>query len=148
MSNRTYICVECRTAKRAEAAGGLKTELRCSSCGGALWELSHRWRIPKKTDKKAWAELAEIVAQSRPQREAFIKRRGEDKLAKIDREIEDFSSRKPSKQRDEILKELAHERDQVIRKYFGGGIELEPVTQTNSEQGVAYNTDPQVGSLV
>ena len=77
----------------------------------------------------------EIVAQSRPQREAFIKRRGEDKLAKIDRQIEAFSSRKASKQRDEILNDLAHERDQVLRKYFDGGIELEPVTQTNSEQG-------------
>ena len=135
MSNRTYICADCRTAKRAEAAGGLNTDLRCSSCGGELWELSHRWRIPKKTDKKAWAELAEIVAQSRPQRDAFIKRRGEDKLAKIDRQVEAFSARKPSGQRDEILKDLAHEREQVLRKYFDGGIELELATPTNSEQG-------------
>ena len=76
-----------------------------------------------------------IRDRGRPQREAFIKRRGEDKLVKIDRQIEAFFSRKPSKQRDEILKDLAHEREQVLRKYFDGGIELEPVTQNNSEQG-------------
>lgn len=124
MSNRTYICVECRTARRAEAAGGLKTRIRCSSCGGALWELSHKWRIPKKTDKKAWEELAEIVSQSRPTRDAFIKRRGEDKLAEIDRQVEAFTARKPSKQRADILKDLAHERAQVLRMYFDGGVDL------------------------
>lgn len=107
MSNRTYICTACRSAKRAEAAGGLKTDLRCSSCGGVLWELSHRWRIPKKTDNRGWAELAEIVAESGPAREAFITRRGKDKLAKIDRQIEAFSARKPSEQREAILKELS-----------------------------------------
>ena len=137
MSNRAYICTACRTAKRAEAAGGLKTDLRCSSCGGTLWELSHRWRIPKKTDKKGWAELAEIVAQSGPAREAFIIRRGRDKLAKIDRQIEGFSARKPSDQREAILKELSHERRQILKKYFDGGIDLEPPPsgcKTNSEQ--------------
>ena len=125
MSNRTYICVECRTAKRAEATGGLKTDLRCSSCGGSLWELSHRWRIPKKTDKKGWEELAGIVAQSRPARDAFIKRRGESKLAEIDRKIESFSARKPSEQREKILKDLSHERSQVLRQYLDGGVELD-----------------------
>ena len=129
MSNRTYICVECRTAKRAEAAGGLKTDLRCSSCGGPLWELSHRWRIPKKADKKGWEELAEIVAQSRPARDAFIKARGKSKLAEIDRQIEAFSARKPSEQREKILKDLAHERSQVLWQYLDGGVELDSSPQ-------------------
>jgi hypothetical protein len=142
VSNRTYICTACRSAKRAEAAGGLKTDLRCSSCGGTLWELSHRWRIPKKTDKKAWAELAEIVAQSGPAREAFIMRRGHDKLATVDHLIEAFSARKPSDQREAALKELSHERRQILRMYFEGGIDLEPSSSggtTNSEQDASSN---------
>lgn len=126
MSNRTYICTQCRTARRAEAAGWLKTELRCASCTGPLWELSHRWRIPRKTDAKGWAELAEIVASSGPAREAFIKRRGEELLAKIDREIAAFSARKSSGQREAILKDLQHKRDEVLRKYSLGGVPLEP----------------------
>jgi hypothetical protein len=120
----------------------LKTDLRCSSCGGTLWELSHRWRIPKKTDKKAWAELAEIVAQSAPSREAFIMRRGHDKLAKIDRQIEAFSARKPSDQREAMLRELPHERRQILRMYLDGEIDLEPsssVATTNSEQDARSN---------
>ena len=123
---------------RAEAAGGLKTDLRCASCAGPLWELSRKWRIPRKADTKGWAELAEIVAQIRPSREAFIRRRGEDLLVKIDRQIEAFSARKPSSQREKILKDLAHERDQVLRKYSVGGVLLEPKRlsdeTTNTEQ--------------
>ena len=126
MSNRTYICTQCRTARRAEAAGWLKTDLRCASCTEPLWELSHRWRIPRKTDTKGWAELAEIVASSRPERESYIKRRGEDLLRKLDRQMAAFSARKPSSQRDEILKDLQHERDEVLRKYAVGGASLEP----------------------
>ena len=74
MSNRTYICVECRTSKRAEAAGGLETPLRCSSCGGGLWELSHKWRIPKKTDDKAWHELKAIVTDAKPVRKERVQK--------------------------------------------------------------------------
>ncbi len=126
MSNRTYICTQCRTARRAAAAGWLKTDLRCASCTGPLWELSHRWRIPRKTNAKGWAELSEIVASSGPAREAFIKRRGEELIAKIDREFKAFSARKPSSQRETILKELEHERNEVLRKYSVGGVQLEP----------------------
>ena len=142
MSNRTYICTKCRTSKRAEAAGGLKTELRCMSCGGELWELSHKWRIPRKADKKAWAELAEIVAQSGPARQEFITRKGEEIVAKIDRQIEAFSSRKPSDQRDVLLKDLAHERREAIRKYFGNEYDSESAPhsiETQSEQAAPRN---------
>jgi len=129
MSNRTYICTQCHTAKRAEAAGCLNTDFRCASCSGPLWELSHKWRIPRKSDTKGWAELAEIVALSGPSREAFIKRRGESLLGKIDRQIAAFSARKPSSQREEILKDLAYERKQLLRKYSVGGVQLEPKKQ-------------------
>lgn len=125
MSNRTYICTQCRTARRAEAAGWLKTDLRCASCTGPLWELSHRWRIPRKADTKGWAELAEIVASSAPARESFIKRRDKELLSKLDRKMAAFSARKPSSRRDAILKDLQHERDEVLRKYAVGGVSLE-----------------------
>jgi len=69
-------------------------------------------------------------------------RRGHDKLAKIDRQIDAFSARKPSDQREVILKELSHERRQILKKYFDGGIDLEPSpssSATNSEQAVDGN---------
>ena len=119
MSNRTYICTRCRSARRAEAAGGLQTELRCASCGGPLWELGPRWHIPRKTDAKGWAE------RNRPARESFLQRRGLDLLGKIDREIAAFSARKPSSQREAILKDLQHERNEALRNYSVGGVQLE-----------------------
>lgn len=126
MSNRTYICTQCRTARRAEAAGWLKTDLRCACCTGPLWELSQRWRIPRKTDTKGWAELAEIVTRSTPARESFVRKRGEDLLRKLDREIAAFSARKPSDQREAMLKDLEKERLRVLNKYSVGGVPLEP----------------------
>ena len=138
MSNRTYICADCRTARRAEAAGGFATSLRCSTCQGPLWELSHKWRIPKKSDINAWAELKEAVETSRPYRDAFIRRRGEDALKKVDRQIEAFSKRKPSSQREEILHDLRKERANILKRYFG---EDDPQLATkSSEQNVDLNT--------
>ena len=63
MSNRNYICFECRTAKRADAAYGLKTDYRCSSCQGELCELPWRWRIPKKTDDTGWKKLKKMMSE-------------------------------------------------------------------------------------
>ena len=116
----------------------MKTDLRCAACGGPLWELSHRWRIPKKDDKVAWAELAETVARSKPAREAFITRQGNTLLSKIDRQIEAFSARRPSAQREAILKDLAKERADLVRRYTGGAdhqSDCPAENKTSTEQG-------------
>jgi len=52
MSSRTYICIDCRFSKRAEANYGLNTDFRCPTCHNELWELEWKWRIPKKNDDK------------------------------------------------------------------------------------------------
>jgi hypothetical protein len=119
MSNRTYICTDCRTARRAPSTGGLQTGLRCRCCSGPLWELSHRWRIPKSTDQKAWKELCEMVAGQRPCRERYIRSCGEYRLREIDRQVTHFSVRRPSKKRDDALKDLENQRASVLRLYFG-----------------------------
>ena len=118
MSNRTYICVECRTSKRAEAAGGLETPLRCSCCGGSLWELSHKWRIPKKVDDRAWLELRKIVADSKPVRKEQVQKRGSDFLRRIDWQIGVVSAQKDSQRRQSTLKKLQRERADVLLRYF------------------------------
>jgi len=63
MSKRTYICLECRTTKRAEAAYGLDTDFRCSQCQRSLFELPWQWRIPKKTDDAGWKKLRKVVSE-------------------------------------------------------------------------------------
>jgi hypothetical protein len=77
MSNRTYICVECRSARRAGAAYGLVTPLRCAGCGASLWELSHKWRIPRKSDIEGWDELKRIVNKEEPARLRYLNVPGE-----------------------------------------------------------------------
>ena len=117
MSNRTYICLPCRTSRRAEAAYGLKTELRCAQCGDSLWELEWRWRIPQKNDDKGWRELEEKVARDAaewlPRRAAL----GAEKLAELDRKIENVRLSRPSESRDRRLKKLIAERSTTKRKY-------------------------------
>jgi len=120
MSNRTYICTDCRTARRAPSTGGLQTSLRCRFCSGPLWELSHRWRIPKSTDVKAWKELREMVARQLPCRERYIRSCGEYRIREIDRQAKHYAGRKPSKKRDDALKDLENQRARVLWLYFQG----------------------------
>ncbi|WP_395746657.1 hypothetical protein [Prosthecobacter sp.] len=126
MSQRTYICLPCRSTRRAEAAGGLKTPLRCASCAGPLWELSPETCVPRKSDSKAWKKLAAAVSRCAPARQSLLRRRGLALLRKIDQETQAFSARDPSAQREAILKDLKHEREMLLQKYAAGGVHLEP----------------------
>jgi len=57
MSNRTYVCLDCRTSRRAVSAYGQQHDLRCSSCKHGLTELPWKRRIPVKDDDKGWRDL-------------------------------------------------------------------------------------------
>ena len=117
MSSRTYVCTRCRTSRRAPAAYGLNTELRCSICSGPLWELEWRWRIPRKTDDKAWRDLDAKVAHDASIRIPRRRRRGESIIQKLDRQIEGTSRRKDSLAKMKKLKKLRHDRAHTIHDY-------------------------------
>lgn len=83
MSNRTYICVACRTTARRQARYGVNAvSVRCPECQTEMWSLCWRWRIPRKTDDFGWRELAEKVSSDSQARAGF-----EDTLT---RKIEDL----------------------------------------------------------
>lgn len=117
MSKRTYICPDCRTAKRAETAHGLNTNYRCSQCQGVVVELPWRWRIPKKNDDDGWKELRKFVAEIErdwlPRRNA----RGKALLAMLDVQIETISRRKDSEAKDSKLKYLRWKRKEIENGY-------------------------------
>ena len=117
MSNRTYLCIKCRTSKRAEARYGLNSNFRCSNCQQDLWELEWRWRIPKKTDDKAWKELEEkVISES----EEWLKRRteiGQEKIEKIERLIIHFEKQKDSERKYKKLKSVKTEIETIKKKY-------------------------------
>lgn len=87
MSARTYICIACRWSRRAEAAYGLNTSLRCPTCNGALWELEWQWRIPRKTDDRGWKELAAKVSRDAAVIVPRRQRVGAATVAKLDEQI-------------------------------------------------------------
>ena len=117
MSKRSYVCVACRTTRRAEATGGRRTELRCSSCSGPLWELEWRWRIPPRRDEKGWKELGEKIARDSaewlPRREKL----GRELVEELDRRIANITRQKDSAVKIARLKKLHHERQQAIHDY-------------------------------
>src|SRR6266699_2818520 len=57
MSNRTFVCLDCRTSHRAAAVYGKPHNLRCASCKLGLTELPWERRIPKKHDDRGWKDL-------------------------------------------------------------------------------------------
>src|SRR6218665_2938024 len=118
MSARTYVCVPCRWARRAEAAYGLVKHLRCPSCRGALWELSKRWRIPPKRDDQGWKELA--VKVERDSADWLIRRKslGEAKIAGIDMKIASLANQKMSPRKSLAMKRLTEARVRVRATYF------------------------------
>ena len=117
MSNRTYVCCSCRTARRATAAYGLKTALRCSKCRGPLWELDRRWRIPKKHDVDAWADLEMNVLRDEARWSRSLRIIGERKAADLDRKLTAAQNSKDSKRKVTTLSRLTRERKKVSQQY-------------------------------
>jgi len=118
MSSRTYICLTCRWARRAEAAYGLKTGLRCRVCHESLWELDSCWRIPSKTDDNGWKDLSAKVARDA---DVFIPRRhrmGITRIANLDQQITALQNRPETERNTARLKKLHRERRETIKRYI------------------------------
>jgi hypothetical protein len=117
VSSRSYVCTSCRTSRRAPAAYGRTTDFRCSICGGPLWELEWRWRIPRQADDKGWRELAEKVAADAKR---WLPRKvatGLDELKKLDRMIATTVRQKDSEKKTKKLRVLKNERKRVVHDY-------------------------------
>ncbi len=118
MSNRSYVCIKCRTSRRAGASGGLKTSLRCSLCSGPLWELEWRWRIPKKDDDKGWKELSDKVAVDSSKWLPHRRQIGEHRLQEIDKAIQALEKRKPTATTTDEVRKLRNQRTKIVARYY------------------------------
>jgi hypothetical protein len=117
MSNRTYVCLDCRTAKRAEAAYGLVADYRCSSCGKPLSELGWRRRIPRKTDGKGWKELQAYLHEIDNSWGPYRTRIGMYKLNKINRIISSTQAQRSAKDKEKKIKKLKFKRQTTAKKH-------------------------------
>ncbi len=121
MSNRTYICTDCRYSKRADASYGLNHDLRCPECQQPLHELEWRWRIPKKNDEKGWKELSKKVHVEKIEWSVARNKIREKKLEKIDRTISSVELHKESDRKTRKLKELNSQRTRIQKSYTEPG---------------------------
>ena len=55
MHNDNYVCFECRIVRKGNGSCDCHRPLVC---------VSHKWRFPKKRDKKGWARIKELVMQN------------------------------------------------------------------------------------
>ena len=60
MSNRTYVCFDCRTTDRASAD---RITRNCRQCRKAAAQVHYKFRIPKRNDDKGWADLESRVRE-------------------------------------------------------------------------------------
>ena len=118
MSNRTYVCLECRFSKRADAAYGLETEYRCPHCHESLSELPWRWRIPKRTDNPEWKKLKQMILEL--EKEWIPKRKieGDKLLRKIEKQIESILRQKDFDDKEKKLKYLRWKRREIKKRYL------------------------------
>lgn len=54
MSNRTYVCFDCRTTERLPTSRIAK---KCRKCRKPAQHVYYKFRIPARGDAKAWADL-------------------------------------------------------------------------------------------
>lgn len=60
MRNNTYVCFDCRTTERVQAARIAK---RCRLCGKPAVHVFYKFRIPRKDDDKGWDDLRRRTSQ-------------------------------------------------------------------------------------
>jgi tRNA G26 N,N-dimethylase Trm1 len=117
MSNRTFVCVDCRTAKRAEAAYGLSTDNRCPGCQQEMRELSQKWRIPKRGKKDEWEIIRKMLEHQDAEWPHRRKQIGQAKLEKIDKELVILSGYFKTPQVEDKIKKVEFQRKQILKTY-------------------------------
>jgi len=87
MRRSNFVCVEHRIAHRRLDFWGVTHErdvaqvgsIHCPVDGQPMASIGYRWRIPKKSDDKGWAELRAMIqrARRRNHREFYLKEIGQ-----------------------------------------------------------------------
>ena len=129
---------------RAPSSCGLKTDFRCRSCSGEVFEVSHRWRIPKWGDDKEWEVLRKKVIADQEFYRSHHRRQALIELTQIDSQIESVGNQKketPAKK--SKLERLHSKKKGILRTYQDLVDDYEP---SKSEQDDALNTCPAAGS--
>lgn len=118
MTNRTWVCFDCRLAqrhptKRHVAAvpscviGGIGDgEIRCTKCQQPCRYIGPRFEVPSKRAVKSWNRLREEINQLRSQQRDYLHRRGVRTKHKLERQLADLRALTPSPERDLQIKEL------------------------------------------
>ncbi len=55
-----YVCIECKIGSKS-----MEKTLKCPHCAKPMYEVHVTFRIPKKTDKKAWKVVSSAIRTGR-----------------------------------------------------------------------------------
>ena len=139
MSNRTYVCIPCRTAARAPSSFGKKTDYRCRLCQGEVYEVSHKWRIPKQNDDKQWAILHKKVVEDQNFYREYHRKNALQQLEQVDRQLETVTrQKKDTEAKLNKLQMLRAKKQRIIRQNRGLIDDYEP---NQGEQSVPPKSD-------
>ena len=100
------VCLECKIAFNRDIDLGSELSYPCTECGKTMTLLSHRFRAPKKNDKKAWETVKFLIENGFPFQHIYKIEDG-----KLTNEYAEFpNTMKEAEEFIEIYKEQAYKK--------------------------------------
>ena len=100
------VCLECKISFNRDIDLGSELSYPCPECGKPMTLLSHRFRAPKKNDKKAWETVKFLIENGFPFQHIY---KIEDR--KLTNEYAEFpNTMKEAEEFIEIYKEQAYKK--------------------------------------
>ena len=117
MSNRTWVCFDCRRSDRMPL--GAPDSAACAQCRGPMRCVGMKIRIPAKTAKAAWEKLRtriaeKAIAADRTRLQALVRRRHG-----LEHEIAALEARPTNRDRAREIRRLRTALDGLIRRNSG-----------------------------
>lgn len=108
VSNRTFVCFECRTTERVPLA---RLTRNCRRCRAQAEHVFYKFRIPAADDDRAWADLKQRVREVNDQMKARALRHLH---AKADRYIRNLTSAR-GERKARLRRELGAIQDRIAQ---------------------------------
>lgn len=96
MSNRTYVCFDCRTTERVSVARITRT---CRKCRKQAEHVYYKFKIPKRADDAGWRELEAKVRTYNRRARSYVLPRLRQERTKLERLLSEMPKSKPDRRR-------------------------------------------------
>ena len=115
MSSRAFLCWNCRTCYRAEIRDSVQTR-RCAECGREISWVSHKVRVPPKSDKAAWERLQADLSRRRQESLEAGREYARERRRYLRAQIATLSQRPENRDRSREIEKLEAELAQLEQR--------------------------------